>query len=155
MQLVRIAGLVGVGVTLVGCYTLQPARGVAPQIGQKIAFDVNDVGRAALGGSMGPEIDQIEGRLLQRDTTQYVVAVAAVRMLRGGEQAWSGEPVKIKPEYVGATYVRQFSRGRTLALGAIGVGAVALIASQSLLGGGDNPGKTPNDTAAARIIPRP
>lgn len=153
MRMVQIAGSVAVGLALTGCYTLQPARGGVPEIGQKIAFDVNDIGRAALGGKMGPEIDQIEGRLLQRDTSQYVVAVSGVHMLRGGVQPWSGEAVQIKPEYVGKTYTRQFSRTRTIALAAIGVGAVALIATQSLIGGGDNPPKEPGDTVTARIQP--
>ena len=35
---------------------------------------------------MGPEIGQIEGRLLEKDTGQFLVAVSSVRMLRGGEQ---------------------------------------------------------------------
>ena len=57
----RSIGSVGVGLLLAGCYTLQPARGVTPEIGARVAFDVNDAGRVVLGGSMGPEIDQVEG----------------------------------------------------------------------------------------------
>lgn len=151
----RVAGVAGAVWSLVGCYTLQPTGAGAPRPGEKIAFDVNDVGRAALGGSMGPEIGQIEGRLMQRDTTQYVVAVSAVRFLRGGEQPWSGETVRIKPEYVTTTYSRHFAQGRTLALGALAVGAVAFIVTRSLTGSGDEVKPTPNDTVTARISPRP
>jgi hypothetical protein len=154
-QMLRTAGLVASGLALVGCYTLQPARVITPEIGERVAFDVNDAGRAALGGSMGPEIDQIEGRLLQKDTSQYLVAVSAVRLLRGGEQTWSGEPVRIKSVYVAKTYRRHFATGRTIALGALGAGAVALIVTSSLLGGGDSVDKLPGDTASARISPRP
>jgi hypothetical protein len=154
-QMLRTAGLVATGLALVGCYTLQPSRGVAPEIGERVAFDVNDAGRAALGGSMGPEIGQIEGRLLQRDTTQYLVAVSAVHLLRGGEQTWSGEPVRIKPEYVATTYRRHFASGRTIALSALGAGAVAFIVTRSLIGSGDSVDKLPGDTASARISPRP
>ena len=155
MQMLRTAGIVGAGLSLVGCYTLQPTRGVAPGIGEKIAFDVNDIGRAALGGSMGPEIGQIEGRLLQRDTAQYVVAVSAVRLIRGGEQTWSGEPVRIKPDYVTTTYSRHFAKGRTIALTAVGAGAVAFILTRSILGSGDADQRIPDDTASARISRRP
>jgi len=144
-----------IAVTLMGCYTLQPTRGVSPVVGEQVAFDVNDVGRAALGGSMGPEIGQIEGRLLQRDTTQYVVAVSAVRLIRGGEQTWSGEPVKIKPDYVATTYTRHFAKGRTFALGAIGVGALAFVVTRSLIGGGDAEDKVPGDTVTTRVSSRP
>ena len=142
VQMLRNAGIAAMGLTLVGCYTLQPSRGVTPAIGERVAFDVNDTGRAALGGSMGPEIGQIEGRLLQRDTAQYVVAVSAVRLIRGGEQVWSGEPV-------------HFSKGRTIALSALGVGAVAFLVTRSLTGSGDPQEKIPSDTATARISPRP
>jgi hypothetical protein len=155
VQMLRNAGITAVGFALAGCYTLQPARGVPPAVGEQIAFDVNDTGRAALGGSMGPEIGQIEGRLLQKDTAQYLVAVSAVHLLRGGSQTWSGEPVRIKPDYVETTYTRHFARGRTIALSALGVGAVAFIVTRSIIGSGDAEQKTPNDTATARISPRP
>lgn len=155
VQMLRNAGIAAMGLNLVGCYTLQPARGATPAIGERVAFDVNDAGRAALGGSMGPEIGQIEGRLLQRDTAQYLVAVSAVRLIRGGEQVWSGEPVRIKPDYVATTYTRHFSKGRTIALSAVGVGAVAFLVTRSLIGSGDAQEKTPDDTATARISPRP
>ncbi|MFL5441925.1 MAG: hypothetical protein ACJ79W_22470 [Myxococcales bacterium] len=153
--MLRKAGVIGAALGLLGCYTLQPTRGVTPEIGDKIALDVNDMGRAALGGSMGPEIGQIEGRLLQRDTAQYLIAVSAVRLIRGGEQAWSGEPVRIKPDYVTTTYTRHFAKGRTLALTAVGAGALAFLVTRSIIGGGDAEQKIPNDTASARISPRP
>ena len=155
VQTLRNAAIVGAGLALVGCYTLQPTRGAVPEIGEKIALDVNDMGRAALGGSMGPEIGQIEGRLLQRDTAQYLVAVSAVRLIRGGEQAWSGEPVRIKPDYVTTTYTRHFAKGRTIALSALGAGAIVYVMTRSLLGSGDAEQKVPDDTASARISPRP
>jgi hypothetical protein len=150
----RVAGAAVGALVLVGCYSLRPTGGAAPAIGEKIAFDVNDNGRAALSGSMGPEIGQIEGRLLQKDSAQYLIAVSAVRMLRGGEQVWSGEPVRIKSEFVTTAYTRHFASGRTVMLGALGAGAVAFIVTRSLTGGGDSEQKTPGDTASARISPR-
>ena len=142
------------GLTVAGCYTLQPISGLDPLVGSQVAFDVNDAGRVALGGSMGPEISQIEGRLVQRDTDQYVVAVSAVHLLRGGEQPWTGESVRIKSAYVGTSYQRRFSPGRTAALSAVGVAALALLAGRSLLGAGatDRP-VVPGDTAKAERRP--
>ena len=150
----HVAGVAAGLVSLVGCYTLQPTRGATPQVGEKVAFDVNDNGRAALGGSMGPEIGQIEGRLVQKDTAQYLIAVSAVRMLRGGEQTWSGETVRIRSEYVSTAYTRSFSRSRTIALGALGVGAVAFLVTRSILGSGDEEKPPPTDTVQTRISPR-
>ncbi len=131
-----------------GCYELQPVTGPAPAVGTQVAFDVNDQGRVALGGSMGPEIAQIEGRLIEKSSADYLVAVSAIHMLRGGEQVWSGEPVHIKSEYVTSVYEKKFSKAKSIALGAIGVGVVALIATQSILGGGQtDPAKSPTDTS--------
>ena len=70
-----VAGVLTLGASLAGCYTLQPARGATPVVGEKVAFDVNDAGRVALGGSLGPEIAQIEGRVVGHDSGEYVLAV--------------------------------------------------------------------------------
>lgn len=145
MRLLHLAGLTA-SVLVAGCYVLQPvpSTGSAP-LGMKMALDVNDVGRVALGGSMGPEIGQIEGRLVSQQNGEYVVAVSAVRYLRGGEQTWTGEKVSIKKEYVGNTYERRFHRGRTIALStAVAGGLFAIAVSQDLFGLGH---------AATPIIP--
>jgi len=159
MRLNRFVGLVVIGFPLAGCYTLEPARGVTPELGTNLAFDVNDVGRVALGGSMGPEIAQIEGRLISKETngSDYLVAVSAVRLLRGGEQAWRGEQVHIKPEYFSTVYLRRYSPGRTIALSAVGIGAIAILASSSLLGSGADPDEMKCDTCGGvgRRLPRP
>ena len=140
-----------------GCYTLQPIKGPAPEPGNVIGLQINDAGRAVLGGSMGPEIDQVEGRLIQRDSSEFVVAVTSLHLLRGGEQVWHGETVHIKSQYVSSLSERRFSAGRSAVMAAAGVGAIALIASRSLigLGSGSDPGKTPGDTSHTQRRPRP
>jgi hypothetical protein len=140
-----------------GCYTLQPIKGPEPQPGNVIGLQINDAGRAVLGGSMGPEIDQVEGRLIQRDSSEFVVAVTSLHLLRGGEQVWHGETVHIKSQYVSSLSERRFSAGRSAVMAAAGVGAIALIASRSLigLGSGSDPGKTPGDTSHTQRRPRP
>lgn len=150
LKLSAVAALV----FLVGCYSLQPAMGTIPQPGNVIGLDINDAGRVALGGSMGPEIIQLEGRLISRDASEYVVGVSTVRLLRGGEQVWRGEAVHIKKEFVSVVYERKLSKTRTIIAGAAGVGLVALIGSRSL--GGlwtpeDPPGQS--DTVAAQRRP--
>ena len=132
-RLVAIAA----SVLVTGCYVLQPvtSTGPRPLLGSELALDVNDVGRVALGGQIGPEIGQIQGRLLSQENGEYVVAVSLVRFLRGGEQRWTGEQVRIKKEYVGTTYERRFHKGRTIALStAIAGGLLAVAISQDLFG---------------------
>src|SRR5262247_3406197 len=102
----RVVSLTIFGVLVAGCYTLVPATGPSPELGKQMAFDLNDVGRVALGGSMGPEISQVQGRLLARDS-DYVVGVTAIKLLKGGEQTWGGERVRIKPAYVSSMYERR------------------------------------------------
>ena len=156
MRASRVISAAALIATVTGCYTLQPARGVAPVVGTVVAFDINDAGRVALGGSMGPEIAQIEGRLLDRDTSEYVVAVSSLKLLRGGEQVWHGERARIKSEYVTSLYEKRFSVGRSIAMGAAGIGAIAIIAGQAIIGSGstDSPPPPPGGGETIRI-PRP
>ena len=153
----RIRGLALAGFTsfLVGCYTLQPTGGVAPQPGNVIGLDINDAGRAALGGAMGPAIDQVEGRLVQQTNAEYVVAVSSIRLLRGGDQVWSGEQVRIPSSYVTSVYARRFSKSRTAVLTAAAIGSIALVATKSIIGSGLlDLGPPPGDTSHTILRPR-
>jgi hypothetical protein len=135
---------------LAGCYDLEPVGTVAPATTSRVAFDVTDAGRVALGGSMGPEIDQVEGYLRSADSSTYVLAVTTVRFLRdGGEQKWSGETVRLKKEYVSRAYVRTLSRGRTIAMAAVGIGAIAFLAGRSLISEGTIEEPIPDTTGGA------
>ena len=147
--------IAALGVLLTGCSSLRPVRGAVPEVGSKVAFDVNDAGRLALGGSMGPEISQVEGQLIEKDSTGYLLSVSSVRLLRGGEQVWSGEQVRLKSEYLGNVYERRFSLGRSLILGAATFGGFgAFLATRSLLGSGTSDSSCPNppcDTIITRL----
>jgi hypothetical protein len=121
-----------------------------------IGLDITDAGRVALGGAMGPEIAQVQGRLISSDETEFVVGVSQLELLRGGEQIWHGEPVHIKREYVSSIYERRFSKTRTVIAGAVGVGIVAALATQTLRGVfTQEEGKAPGDTLQAIRRPRP
>jgi hypothetical protein len=147
----HLAGAAALGLLLAGCYTLQPARGTTPEAGTQVAFDLTDAGRAALGPRIGPEIAQIEGRVVGKEEGEYILAVSQVRLLRGGVQVWTGEQVRIKPEYVGPPYVRRFDTVRSVAVGGTVVGGfAAFLITRALSGkgsGGDN--GVPGDTAEA------
>lgn len=119
-----------------GCYTYQPTGGVVPAAGNRVALQVSDAGRLVLGGAMGPEIDRVEGLLIQKDSAEYVVAVTGIRTIRGGGQVWSGEKVHVKSEFVTGVYERRLSKRRTLIASALGVGAMAYILTRTLKGAG-------------------
>lgn len=157
MRIIQVLSLVAIGVLSAGCYTLEPAGGVTPQVGTGVAFDLNDAGRVAMGGSMGPEIAQIEGRLVSKDATGYQVAVTMVRLLRGGEQVWHGEQIDLKSDYVSTVYLRQYSPGRTIAMSAIAVGTVVALAGAAIIGSGglDDPVNPKDTSLTSRRAPRP
>ena len=153
MSLQSRRSLVAGAALLAGCYTLKPTGGVAPDVGSRVAFDVTDSGRIALGGSMGPEIAQVEGQLVERDSAGYLVAVSGIRLLRGGEQVWSGERIHLNRAFVATAYGRRFSAGRSVALGVVVIGGfTGFLATRSLLGFGQERGSGPGDTANTRLV---
>ena len=156
MKLKRFAGLAVFLGAVAGCYSLQPVTGPGPKVGDVVAFDISDLGRVHLGGSMGPEISQVEGRLLDSENGDFIVGVTSVRSIRYGLQVWSGERVRIQQQHVARTYQRRFSRGRTAALGLAAAGGFVFLFGRSLgvlFGGGEDEPTNPPDTADA-LVPR-
>jgi hypothetical protein len=155
----RIAGALAVAVGLLGqlaCFVYVPlTSGTTPVPGQRVAMDVTDAGRVALGGSIGPEIAQIEGRVVSSSGDEYELAVDAVRLLRGGEQVWQGERIQLRKEFVSRMYEKRLSKGRTAIASAGGVALVAIVAAKGIAGGGlgGDEGKLPVDTADSQRRP--
>jgi hypothetical protein len=122
-----ITTVAGIGFLTTSCYNLQPTSVAVPEPGTRIAFAINDVGRVALGGSMGPELRQVEGSFQAKDGDDYLVNVTGVELLQGGHQTWAGESVRIKSSYVSAVYEKTFSKAKTaMALGGIAIAATLL-----------------------------
>ena len=143
-------------VAQMACYTLRPATGIAtPSLESVIAVDINDAGRAAMGGVMVPEIGQIEGRLTAIDENEYAIAITAVRLLRGGEQVWRGELVRIKKDYVTRVYEKHFSAGRTIMASVAGASVIAYVAAKGLVGAGLGDMRVPSDTGRGDMRRRP
>jgi hypothetical protein len=138
------------------CYSLRPITGATPGPGTMVAFDLNDAGRAALGPTIGSEVKRVTGTVVRQDAGDFLVSVAELEMLRGGTQVWRGEQIRIQPGYIGTTYQRRFSATRTIALGAVAAGGIALLVTQGIKGF-SNPDDTPTptDTGQTIRIPRP
>jgi hypothetical protein len=98
-----------------GCYSVEPIASAKPVAGTHVQMSINDDGRVALGGSMGPEIRRVEGNLLAQDGNEYVVSVSGVNYLNGIFQPWKGETVRIDTKMVSGLYEKKFSKGRTIA----------------------------------------
>lgn len=119
-----------------GCYTYAAMRG-SPPVGTRVVLDVNDVGRVALGPRLGTALARIEGDLVRKTDTSYVVRMQQVRTLDGITTHWDGETVSLRDEYIVGVGEREFSRSRTV-FATVGflVAVGAIIAGQSLVGGG-------------------
>lgn len=141
-------------VVLAGCFSLRPA-GPTIREGSRVAFDLNDAGRVAMTERIGPEILQLEGRVVAAENGGYTLSVKTVRFLRGAEQVWVGERVRISTEHVSSAWERRFSPGRTAAMAGITVAAVAafFITREFVLGGDEPSGNGPDPDGNAFIWP--
>ena len=129
--------------------------GADPKVGERMAFDISDLGRVYLGGLVGPEIDQIEGRLLEAPNGGFDIGVIAVKNLRGDVQVWSGEKLHLEKDHVARVYERKFSRGRTAVRSLIAVAGVIAVFGKDLgVVGGANKPVPPIDTFPT-FVPRP
>ena len=151
-----LAGQVVGSVLLSGCYTLQPVGSAVPQQGQRVALEINDEGRVALGGLIGPAITRIEGTLIQQEADAYLLSVRSVRYVHGGEQVWSGERLRVSRNHVSSLYERQLSKGRSWAFGVATIGSfAAFMLTRDLLGLGqtDNPDPGPKPIPVELVRP--
>lgn len=119
-----------------GCYVYTPVQPVP--VNETVSFRVNDAGRVALGQSLGPSVDRIEGLVASMNDSAYVLNVRSVTYFNGQANPWSGERVVVGKAFVFDPSARRFSKSRTaLAIGA-GVGAVVgFIVTRALLGRGN------------------
>ena len=126
--------------SVTSCYAYAPAS--APRLvpGTRVAFEVNDDGRAALARALAPAITRLEGTLLSADGGQMVVALSGYSQIRGGHTQLTGDTVRLRGEHVAVVQQRQFSRRRTaLAVGAALAVAVTFLASRGAFGRGTPP----------------
>lgn len=137
-----------------GCYTLTPVVSTDLPVGAQVSLRVTDAGRVALGGSMGPEIGEVDGRLVQHNDSAYLLAVSGVRFLRGGEQRWNGERISVRNEFVSGVSEQRLSKVRSGALAGVTIAAVVYALSRGLGGfGTSEDGKAPGDTVQTTRIP--
>src|SRR4051812_26198950 len=106
-----------------GCYSFAPVV-TTPAPGTQLVLGLNDQGRVALGQSVGPAAQTIEGTLQAKNDSAYVIAVNSVRYFNGGTNVWSGEPLTVATSLVQEAQVRRFSPGKTALAVAVGAAAV-------------------------------
>jgi len=138
VNLYRTIASLGIASTVVwtsGCYSyaVRPVSEISPNA--SVTADINDAGRVALGERVGPEVMQLEGKVVQRSDTSVRLLVSHVTYLNGTTEEWQGQEVGLRVQDVKTVTQRTFSRSRTaLLIGAMAVGLVAAILSLNFLG---------------------
>jgi hypothetical protein len=138
VNLYRTIASIGIASTVLwtsGCYSyaVKPVSEVSQDA--TVTADINDVGRVALGDRAGPEVMQVEGKVVQRSDSSVRLLVSQVTYLNGVTEAWQGQELALRAQDIKSVTQRTFSRSRTaLLLGAIAVGFVATILSLNFLG---------------------
>lgn len=125
------------------CYSYAPMRDPEPQLGQAFAFDINEPCPPVIAEGVGPETRRVEGTLVRRTETDFVVSVARATTTRGRIYRWNGETVALPQEYVRQVRTRRFSPIRTLGVaGGAVVSFLAFVVTRSLATGGGVADKT-------------
>ncbi len=124
---------------LSGCYTYRPVVATQPVAGTRVDLHLTDEGRIAVRERIGPDVARVEGSLVYRNDTSFVLRVAEVHGLYGARNVWGGEEVGIRRDYVGLVRERRFDTMRSVLLGGLVVAALVVIFATDLVGfGGDS-----------------
>jgi hypothetical protein len=132
--------------SLSSCYAKVPLEGSAPAPapGTRLVIELTDQGRVGMERQVGPAVASVEGTLVSRSDTAFVVGVSAVSGLWGAYSKWQGERVTFRAEYIRRMSERRFSMGRSVAATGIATAAfLAFVVTRSLLGGGSESGPGP------------
>lgn len=133
--------------SLSSCYSLVPLEGSAPAPapGTRLVIELTDQGRVGMEPQVGPSVASVEGALVSRSDTAYVVGVSAVNGLYGTFSKWQGERITLRAEHIRRMSERRFSMGRSVAATGMAVaGFLVFVVSRSLLGGGNDNGPGPD-----------
>lgn len=108
-----------------GCYTHRPV--VTPAPGTWINAHLSEGGSDSLRGVLGPEVTEVNGRVVAAGSDTLRVSVMSVVNQRGIPSSWRGELVPLPRTQVSSIGQRRLAPGSTALLGAGLVGALYLL----------------------------
>jgi hypothetical protein len=116
-----------------GCYTYQPLPTTPPEPGTRISAELTDQGSIDMSSQLGPEVAEVQGEVIQSDSTALRLAILGTANRRGIESDWQREQVAIPVNALGRLQERKLSVGGTALVGGLAIGG--LYAMYRLLGG--------------------
>lgn len=114
------------GVTLAGCYTLQPLRVPDPVPNTNVVARLTDQGAMQLAPVLGGPADRVEGVVQSTGPEGLTLAVTRVEYRDGRAFAWRRESLLLPPATVGWVADRKLNRPRSY-LAAVGIAAGAIL----------------------------
>lgn len=128
-----------VGTPALGCYNYATPLTDRPVPETVVEVVLNDRGRVAMEGNVGPEIMSIEGVVSSATDSLLMLSVTKVTGLSRDVSRWNGETVTIRTEHVRQLRERRFSMARTVLLVGSATATAALAVSGALTGFGGSP----------------
>lgn len=136
-RVVRLACLTGTLLLSTACYTYVPGR-TMPVAGSEVAVVLTDRGRIALNDRVGPEMDELRGRLMSSSDSNVVISMTESVSLRGVSAKWTDEVLSLHREHFGSLRIKELSKGRTMVTaGAATAATVFLIFNSGIVTGSD------------------
>jgi hypothetical protein len=116
-------------VTGVGCHSYVPVVS-APAPGSEVSVFLTDKGRVALNERVGPEIDQLRGKLVSRTDSGITLSMQESLSLRGNAVKWTDEVLVLSQQDFGGMRLKQLSKARSTAVaGTFGAAAIVFVLS--------------------------
>ena len=127
--------------SVAGCYRYVPVTATGPVAGTEIAVGINDQGRVALAGQVGPGAHRLRGRLTQATDSLFVISLTSVEYLGAPVAArWAGEALSVSRQYVSDIGERRLSRTRSWLTAGVVVALAVAVSTIAIVGFGNDGG---------------
>lgn len=109
------------------CYGYVPVTPDTPEPGSHLRVALNEQGASQLTSVLGPEVVELDGRLLAREDQTLSLLVSSYQTRRNAELAGTGDPVHVSIDQITRVEQKRLAPGRSILLGlALAGGAFVL-----------------------------
>ncbi|MDE3151440.1 MAG: hypothetical protein KGL93_04270 [Gemmatimonadota bacterium] len=135
----RAAAVIAI-VSSAACYTQVPITDTSAPAGEPVHAVLTPYGSVQMVSKLGPNVHEVDGRLVSFDTSTVTIALATTVGLDGTQQDWSGDRIEFPRTVLDQLTTSRFSARKTTWLGVVTVAGLAVLrgvlGGTSLVGGG-------------------
>lgn len=123
---------------LCACYESIPISlgNVAP--GMKLRVSLTDAGGDSLARYLGPGVERVDGKLIQKSDSTVSLSVSEISMRSGQDQYWKGEAVVLPRYSVATVQQRRIAKTRSILLGGALIAALSTLRLTGAIGGSNS-----------------